>query len=106
MRPFGISTLLAGFDTDLKPRLFQTDPSGACTEWKASSLGRNSKQVREFLEKNFKSDLSAEEALKLTCKSLLDVVESGNKNVELVVLTKDAVRHLTDEEVETLVKNL
>lgn len=27
-RPFGISTLLAGFDSDNQPRLIQTDPSG------------------------------------------------------------------------------
>ena len=106
MRPFGISTLIAGFDGDHKPRLFQTDPSGSNTEWKATSLGRNSKQVREFLEKNFKGELSIDEALKLTCKSLLDVVESGNKNVELVVLTENEVRYLTDDEVETLIRNL
>ena len=27
-RPFGISTLITGFDDDGTPRLFQTDPSG------------------------------------------------------------------------------
>ena len=27
-RPFGISALIAGFDEDGTPRLFQTDPSG------------------------------------------------------------------------------
>jgi hypothetical protein len=34
VRPFGISTLVIGFD-DGKPRLFQTDPSGThSAEWK------------------------------------------------------------------------
>jgi len=73
-RPFGVSTLLVGFDTSNKPRVFQTEPSGNTSEWKASSVGRSSKQVTEFLEKNFKDEMKLDEALKLTCKALLDVV--------------------------------
>lgn len=42
VRPFGISTLIIGFDTDLSgkkvPRLYQTDPSGIYSLWKVSSL--------------------------------------------------------------------
>jgi 20S proteasome subunit alpha 4 len=34
VRPFGISTLICGFDTDGTPRLFQTDPAGTYSEWK------------------------------------------------------------------------
>lgn len=33
-RPFGISCLLAGFDFDGTPHLYQTDPSGTYHEWK------------------------------------------------------------------------
>jgi 20S proteasome subunit alpha 4 len=35
-RPFGISCLLAGFDFDGTPHLYQTDPSGTYHEWKVS----------------------------------------------------------------------
>ena len=45
VRPFGLSCLIAGFDLKGTPRLFTTDPSGSCSEWKANSVGRNSKQV-------------------------------------------------------------
>lgn len=37
-RPFGISCLLAGFDYDGTPHLFQTDPSGTYHEWKVGWL--------------------------------------------------------------------
>ena len=33
-RPFGISCLIVGFDSDGTPHLFQTDPSGTYHEWK------------------------------------------------------------------------
>lgn len=37
VRPFGISTLIAGFDSDNKPKLFMTEPSGIDTAWKVST---------------------------------------------------------------------
>lgn len=37
-RPFGISTLIAGFNPEGAPALFQTDPSGNYAEWKVSVL--------------------------------------------------------------------
>jgi len=105
-RPFGISTIIAGFDNSHKPRLFQTEPSGACSEWKANSIGRNSQQVVEFLEKNYVPDLSIEQALKLACKALLDVVESGLKNIDMVVQTEKEFRMLTENEIQLLVANV
>lgn len=38
VRPFGISTLIIGFDpNDTKPRLYMTEPSGIYSEWKVMS---------------------------------------------------------------------
>lgn len=82
MRPFGISTLIIGFDhNENVPRLFQTEPSGMFSAWKANAIGRSSKTVREFLEKNYKEDMSEEEAIKLAVKSLLEVVQTGAKSM-------------------------
>merc|ERR1739847_55320 len=88
-RPFGLSTLLVGFDMDGTPRLYQTDPSGTYHEWKANAIGRSAKTVREFLEKNYVADKVAaeEETVKLAIKALLEVVQSGGKNLEICVMT-------------------
>jgi 20S proteasome subunit alpha 4 len=87
VRPFGISTLIIGFDPkDTTPRLYQTEPSGIYSAWKANAIGRSSKTVREFLERNFKEDMDREETIKLTVKSLLEVVQTGAKNIEIAIM--------------------
>merc|ERR1712113_886081 len=88
-RPFGISALVVGFDPHTKlPHLFTTDPAGTYSEWKANAIGRSSKTVREFLEKNYKDEKQTndEDALKLACQALLEVVQSSSKNIELAIM--------------------
>jgi len=109
-RPFGISTLIVGFDADQRPQLWQTDPSGTYSEWKANAIGRNSKSCLEYLEKNYNDiDTAGDEAaaIKLTVQSLLEVVESGSKNIEVAVMRKDTgLNIIPDDQVEKLVKEL
>ncbi|KAK3727542.1 hypothetical protein QZH41_018645, partial [Actinostola sp. cb2023] len=109
-RPFGISTLIVGFDCDGMPNLYQTDPSGTYHAWKANAIGRSAKTVREFLEKHYSEEVaeSDEETVKLAIKALLEVlqycifrhsivlgqdrsiqvVQTGGKNIELAVMTR------------------
>jgi len=91
-RPFGISNLIAGFDSDGTPNLYQTDPTGSHTAWKALAIGRNAKSVREFLEENYEESALAESKgddeapMKLAVKALMEVVESGAKNIEIAYM--------------------
>ena len=102
VRPFGISTLIMGFDGD-EPKLFQTEPSGNYTAWKAIAIGRNQKNVKEYLEKNYDEE-AAQDGVKLACRALLEVVEAGGKNIEVAILKKGMeLQFLTDEEVDTVV---
>lgn len=105
-RPFGISTLIVGFDHDGSPHLYQTDPSGTYSEWRANSIGRNDKTVREYLEKHYAEDMELDEkaATRLTVQALLEVVESGAKNIEVAVLrpNQDGMEVLSTEVVEAL----
>lgn len=124
-RPFGISCLIAGFDADGTPHLFQTDPSGTYHEWKvtkteegqdfialgsnknfswqANATGRSAKTVREFLEKNYNTEDMADEekVIKLAIRALLEVVQSGSKNLELAIMRcGQSMKMLEVEEIE------
>ncbi|ORZ11133.1 proteasome subunit alpha type-7 [Absidia repens] len=106
VRPFGISTLIIGFDNNA-PRLYMTEPSGIYTAWKANAIGRSSKTVREFLEKNYSDTMDDKAAIKLTVKSLLEVVQTGAKNIEIAVMTADhQVKILDLTEVEAVVAEI
>ncbi|XP_014446795.1 proteasome subunit alpha type-7 isoform X2 [Tupaia chinensis] len=108
-RPFGISALIVGFDFDGTPRLYQTDPSGTYHAWKANAIGRGAKSVREFLEKNYTEDAmdSADLTIKLVIKALLEVVQSGGKNIELAVMRRDQpLKILNPEEIEKYVAEI
>ncbi|KAI9248523.1 nucleophile aminohydrolase [Phascolomyces articulosus] len=106
VRPFGISNLVVGFDQK-EPKLYMTEPSGIYTAWKANSIGRSSKTVREFLEKNYKEDMDEKETIKLAVKSLLEVVQTGAKNIEISVMMSDStVKSLETEQVEEVVAEI
>lgn len=51
MRPYGVSLLVAGWDTVRGPTLYQVDPSGSFWAWKASAIGKNMVNAKTFLEK-------------------------------------------------------
>lgn len=56
----------------------------------ANAIGRSAKTVREYLEKNYTAQLveSNEATIKLAIKALLEVVQSGGKNIELAVMER------------------
>jgi 20S proteasome subunit alpha 4 len=120
VRPFGIATLLAGFVEDedgdvgggmmttMKPVLYQTDPAGTHSEWKAQVIGgRNAKSLREFLEKNWEEGLTEEKAVRIGIQALLEVVDSGAKNMEICVVRPGGGKVILDEnDVDAIVKEI
>lgn len=106
VRPFGVCTLLMGF-TDGKARLFLTEPSGIHSEWRACAIGKSSKTVREFLEKHHEEGMETGEAIKLTVKALLEVVQSGAASMEIAVMdASNKVRHLGTDEIQTIMEQI
>jgi 20S proteasome subunit alpha 4 len=105
VRPFGISTFIVGFENNV-PQLYQTEPSGAYSLWKANAIGRNSKTLREYLEKSHKDGLSNNESIKLAVETLMEVVESS-KNIEICVMTgPKKFNFLSDDEIDKFVKQI
>jgi len=108
VRPFGVSSMISGFNADKSPQLYLTDPAGTYSAWKANAIGgRNEKAVQEFLEKNWTASLSETDAIRLTVKALLEVVDSGSKNMELAVSRYgEKVRILKEEELEVIIADI
>ncbi|KAK9450932.1 nucleophile aminohydrolase [Limtongia smithiae] len=108
VRPFGISTLVIGFDpNDKTPRLYQTEPSGIYSAWKANAIGRSSKTVREFLERNYEEEMDREHAIRLTIKSLLEVVQTGARNIEIAIMAPgEKIEMLEFDSIEKFVKDI
>ena len=102
VRPFGIATLVTGIGADPespeKPFLYQTDPAGTHSRWKAQVIGgRNAKSLREFLEKQYQSDMTEQQCVRLAVQALLEVVDSGAKTMELCVVRTGGGKELLAE---------
>ena len=87
VRPFGVSFLIAGVDRT-GPKLFMTEPSGAYAGYYAVAIGAGSQQASEVLEKNYREDMTLEEAIKLSLRALGSAMEGGLSpdKVELAVV--------------------
>lgn len=105
VRPFGTALLVAGTD-DMGAHLFETDPSGALVAYKATSIGSGRPVVMDMLEKDFKDDMSFEDAAKLGLKAMAAAVEDKLRaeSVEIgVAETGKKFRRLSESEVSALI---
>lgn len=106
VRPFGVSLLIAG--VDVVPKLYETDPSGALLEYKATAIGMGRNVVMEFFEKEYRDDLSFEEALVLALvamgKSIESEIEAENVEVGYVKVDEKVYKEMSAEELLQFVK--
>eukprot|EP00795_Rhopilema_esculentum_P006274 gene6274-11694_t len=111
-RPFGVSLLYMGWDRRLGFQLYQSDPSGNYSGWKATCIGNNSVAAISMLKQEYKEEgISLKEALNLGINVLsktLDVQKLSTEKVEIATLTREngnTIFHiLTQAEVEKLIK--
>ena len=98
VRPFGVATLICGFDSTNQPHIYETVPSGTYAEWKARTIGRHDQTVMEYLEKHHKDNMTPEDTIKLAVSALLEVVENGSKNLEVALMKKGNSMELMNED--------
>ncbi|ORM39955.1 Proteasome subunit alpha type-7 [Babesia sp. Xinjiang] len=106
VRLFGVALLIMGYDSDGKPGLYQTEPSGIHSSWKAQSIGRGAKSAQEFLEKNYVEGMNSEDAVALSIKALIEVMEVSSKNVEVAILGPNGLQMLKEEEIDEVLQRM
>ena len=100
VRPFGTTLLIAGVD-ETRSWLFSTDPSGAFMAYKAGSEGTGRNKAMEYFEKNYRENMTMEEAINMGIKA----IHKGSKGklnpdaIEIAVITaKDKFHKLSNDE--------
>jgi 20S proteasome subunit alpha 3 len=91
-RPFGVSLLYGGWDSQRGFQLYQSDPSGNYGGWKAASIGANHASATSALQADYADDMSIKEAMQLVIKVLSKTMDSTTLSadkVELATLTRD-----------------
>jgi len=102
VRPFGISLLIGGIDGDGTPRLYQVDPSGTYFSWKATAIGKNHVNAKNFLEKRYTEEMELEDAIHTALLTLREGFEGemNSENIEVGVVRDGKFSVLTPEQIQ------
>ncbi|MFZ2456945.1 MAG: archaeal proteasome endopeptidase complex subunit alpha [Candidatus Altiarchaeia archaeon] len=97
-RPFGTALLIAGVNEN--SYLFETDPSGAFTEYTATSIGTGKADVEKIFEKYYKEGMNRTDAIDLALRGLNVVSEEKIKkeNVEMITVEIGSKYQRVDKE--------
>jgi len=102
VRPFGVALIIGGIDQQ-GSSLFLTDPSGTYIPYNAVAIGSNSDKVTEFLRKEYKDDITVDDAKILAIAGINQVAENTeNSNyIKMSQIINDTkhFKMLSDEEV-------
>ena len=109
VRPFGSALIIGGVNGN-EARLFETDPSGALIEYKATAIGSGVQAANDVFEERYEEDLSLEDAIHLGLDALYEATEgrTTEQSVEIAVIEVEtqAYRKLSADEVASYVKAL
>jgi proteasome alpha subunit len=102
VRPFGTALLIGGYD-DSGIHLFETEPSGSLTSFRATATGGNKGPVMELFEAKYKPGLDSEAAILLALEGLRASLDDASNltSVEICTLQQGkGLRRLLAEEVQ------
>lgn len=94
LRPFGVTLIIGGVD-HRGPVLYTVDPTGIFMQHRAVAIGEFDKEVEAILEKEYKQNISVDEAIQLGKKALKEVLKDNydEKRVD-VAIVKDSFTRL------------
>lgn len=108
-RPFGVSLLFAGVDST-GAHLMMTEPSGIFFEYKATAIGEGSVGAVKFLEKNYKENMTIDQAIILGLTAIKKVLEKNfsTKRIEAatVLLKTKEFKKFSQQEIENYIKKM
>ena len=87
LRPFGVAFLIAGYDKTHGFQIYQSDPSGNYSGWKATVIGQNNQAGKSILKSDYKEDLNVQKNIKLAIKILLKTMDSATPSPERLEIT-------------------
>ena len=104
-RPFGTALLVGGVTpdgaSDGRPVLYETDPSGTPSAWDAAAVGRDSAEIRAFLEGEYVPDADLDAGVDLALEALAVPDDETFTPAEVAVATvavDEGYRVLSDDE--------
>lgn len=106
MRPLGCSMILLGYEKELGPCIYKTDPAGYYCGFRAISVGVKQTEANSYLEKKLKKkmDFNETEAIQMaiSCLSTVLALDFKSTEIEIGVISKDhsEFRKLAKEEVD------
>jgi proteasome alpha subunit len=100
VRPFGTALLVGGYD-DSGVHLFETEPSGSLTSFKAAATGGNKGPVMDLFEQKYRPGMDRDDAILLALEGLRSGLEEGGNLAQVEVcateIGKGMTRFPTDE---------
>ncbi|KAJ1766483.1 Proteasome subunit alpha type-3 [Coemansia sp. RSA 2167] len=121
LRPFGVSFLCAGWDSAFGFQLYQSDPAGNYSSWKAACIGENSGNAQSILKQEYKDDeaderaagtsMEMDDAMRLACLVLsktIDTAKLTSEKLEFATITlkcgKPHIDVLSSAEIDGVLK--
>ncbi len=108
VRPFGTALLVGGYD-DGGIHLFETEPSGSLTSFKAASTGGNKGPVMDLFEQKYRLGMDRDAAILLALEGLRAGLEEGGNLSQVEVCSTQVGEGMTrfpTEEVQKYVSRL
>lgn len=82
LRPFGVAFLYAGWDRHSGFQLYQSDPSGNYSGWKATAIGSNSQSAQSTLKSDYDEGMELAAATQLAVRVLGKAMDTTNPTAD------------------------